>query len=166
MHKRVKAELARLDRPWRVWEHASLQTEIRSPADFAAAVDVPLDRIVKTILLADRKRLRDQQPDDRTRFGAISLSADAKANFKQAASMFGWSAAEVATPAELDALLDYPSRGVSPIGLVGLPLVMDQAVTRHSTIFIGAGTAGVEVELEPDALQWLTGCQVVNLVSG
>jgi len=48
--------------------------------------------------------------------------------------------------------LGYPPNGVSPIGAGELPVLMDEQVFAHQTITVGGGEAGVEVEVDPQAL--------------
>ncbi len=68
----------------------------------------------------------------------------------------------VASAAELTTLLDYPPRGVSPLGVSGIPVFMDRELEEFETVLVGSGIAGVEVEIAPRDLIAVTGATVMR----
>jgi Cys-tRNA(Pro)/Cys-tRNA(Cys) deacylase len=133
--------------------HSSYSGNIRSPNDFAKALGYAIDRIAKTVFIAERGVSPDRRLQYPARsYGAVCLPAPNKINFKQVAQAFGWTACEIANPNELRTVLDYPSGGVSPLGLGEIRLIVDEALLSFSTILIGGGEVGVEVEIRPELL--------------
>lgn len=63
---------------------------------------------------------------------------------------------EVAPPSELLALTGYPQNGVSPLGIEDLPVFIEEGLFAFDTILVGAGEAGIEIEIDPKALLAIT----------
>ena len=136
---------------FKVWTHASFEAPIRSPAEFAEALRYDVERIVKTLFLVDKT--------DRTRHAFVGLSANSKLDFGATARVVGWNKTEAGTPEEL-ATVGFPRHGVAPVGLSGEPaaaVVLDEALFHWPSILIGSGRAGVELEVDPEALLGLPG---------
>jgi prolyl-tRNA editing enzyme YbaK/EbsC (Cys-tRNA(Pro) deacylase) len=143
--------------------HISYGENIRSPNDFAKALGYAVDRIAKTVLLADRAVARDRRLHSPVRsYGAVCLSAPDKIHLKEAARAFGWTACELASPSELKQVLDYPAGGVSPLGLGAIRLIVDEALSSFTTILIGGGEVSVEIEIAPALLIALTDATVLR----
>jgi Cys-tRNA(Pro)/Cys-tRNA(Cys) deacylase len=87
-----------------------------------------------------------------------------KVDFRELANVMGVKRVEVAPAADLANVAGYPERGVSPIGLGGLPVFMDEELFNFATILVGAGEAGVEIEIAPGDLEALTGAKRTRLV--
>jgi Cys-tRNA(Pro)/Cys-tRNA(Cys) deacylase len=127
--------------------HADFGSAINSPADFARALGYSPDRIAKTVLVANKSINSNQRgPSD---YVAVVVPAQMRMNFVIVASMANWKGCEVARPDELAAVTQYPSKGVSPLGLGELSVYLDESLLAHSTIVVGAGEIGVEIEIDP-----------------
>jgi Cys-tRNA(Pro)/Cys-tRNA(Cys) deacylase len=134
-----------------VWRHAELGP-IASPWDFAAAAGAEPRQVAKTVLVADRGRrsaARLAAPEGA--YAAAVLSFCRRIALQPLAAAMGWSGCEMARREELEAVTGYPRLGVSPLGLP-CPVFVDEDLLALPAVFIGAGTAGVELELEPRAL--------------
>jgi Cys-tRNA(Pro)/Cys-tRNA(Cys) deacylase len=158
LHPRVTKILATSDVTYKVHRHADYPQPITNPQDFADALGYPLERITKTVFL-------------RSQDAALQLLAvcpiGRKLDLKGLALTMGCKRLEMAGRAELDATLGYPPNGVSPIGAGDLPVVLDAGLLEGEgafpTILIGAGEAGVEIEIAPTALQQLTKATVQKI---
>ena len=134
MHPNVLAALEQSQIAYRVHRHADFGVPIRRPQDFANALGYDIARITKTLLL----RCTEQ-----TAYVLAICSVPKKVNLALVAAHLECKRMELATPANLDELLGYPPTGVSPL--------------------IGAGVAGVELELAPHLLRDLTDAVVLPL---
>jgi prolyl-tRNA editing enzyme YbaK/EbsC (Cys-tRNA(Pro) deacylase) len=68
---------------------------------------------------------------------------------------------ELATMQEAVALLGYAPGGISPIGVQGIPVLMDEQLFAHPTVVSAAGEVAVEIEIDPERLRQMTGAQVL-----
>jgi Cys-tRNA(Pro)/Cys-tRNA(Cys) deacylase len=135
----------------KVWRHAELGA-ISSPAGFASAVGADPRQVAKTVLVADRGRAAPVRlADPEGRYAAAVLPFADRIALPALAAALGWSACEMARPEELEAVTGYPPFGVSPLGLP-CPVFLDEGLLAWPTLFIGAGAAGVELELAPRLL--------------
>lgn len=155
LHPRVRDSLARVGSAVTVHDHALLDREVRSPADFAAALAYPLDRITKSVFLAARG-------------GAYAVAVCAmprKLDFPAlSAALAQAGRMQVAEPDALEATLGYPRNGVSPLGVPsGVAVVLDDELLRWPTVLIGGGATGVEVEIAPEELVRLSGAVVARI---
>ena len=130
-----------------MYRHADLSAPINSPADFAAQLGYELSRITKTLLI------RSIAGD----IHALVVSPmGKKIDFPLVARLLGAKRVQVSPPDELQRLTGYPERGVSPLGVHGLKTLIDEELFRFETILIGAGEAGVEIEINPTDLESIT----------
>ena len=154
MHPKVGSALDTSSIEYRIWKHAELSAPIRNPQDFANALQYPLARITKSVLF---------RAEPQKTYCLIVCSIDRKIDLTQLAAIMHAKRMQVANADELERLTNYPSRGVSPLGVEALPIYMDEYVLSFPSILIGAGEAGVEVELKPADLQYLTTAIVVPI---
>lgn len=126
---------------------------IRSPQDFAQALGYELSRITKTLLL---------ETNDRAQRCLVVAASDRRLDLHQVAEQMGCKRLQLAERKALLELLDYPPNGVSPIGAGSIPVLMDRGLMEFSTILVGAGEAGVELELSPQSLQSLTNAVLLS----
>jgi Cys-tRNA(Pro)/Cys-tRNA(Cys) deacylase len=155
LHEHVSAAIRGLEGDLRVYDHRDLAAEIRTPADFAAALGYPVERIAKTLFLCS---------PDRQSFAAAVCPISRRLDFKSAASAVGLKKVEVASAEDLAAKTGYPRHGVSPLGLADdIPVVVDRALLDHPTILIGGGAAAVEIEIAPADLVRISGAAVASL---
>lgn len=156
MHERVKHHLEHHQAAYKVHFHKDLPFPISSPRDFAAALGYELKRISKTLLLHD-----ERGPS----YYVIVLSCDRKVDLKMVADSIGCGRLELASRRELEQLLGYPPQGVSPFGVRGIQVMMDQALLELPSVLVGAGEGGVEVEVSPHKLQEITQAITLELSS-
>jgi Cys-tRNA(Pro)/Cys-tRNA(Cys) deacylase len=155
LHKSVQDALTGPEVEYKVHDHGDLLSEISSPADFAAALGYPVQRIARTLFLRSH---------DRQAYAVAVWSADRRLNFKAAASAAGLKRVEAASPEELQAKTGYPRNGVSPLGLTGgTAVVVDSSLLGYETILIGGGVTAIEVELAPADLIRVTGATVADI---
>lgn len=140
-----------------IHDHASFDTPIKSPQDFAGALGYPLRRITKTVFL------RSKSAEER--FAAVVCGMDRKLDFTAISEALQPPARmEVARAEELDRIASYPAHGVSPLGLpAGVDVLVDEALLGEETILVGGGTVGVELELSPADLVWTASARVAQI---
>lgn len=151
MHENVQRALEKGGASYIVHRHADLSASIRSPQDFARALGYNEDRITKSLFL---RCLGD------TDYGLVVCSSGRRIKFNEVANYLECKRVQVASRSELLEHTGYPSTGVSPLGLNGIRVLMDEDLFRHETILIGGGLVGVEVEISPDELREITNAGV------
>jgi Cys-tRNA(Pro)/Cys-tRNA(Cys) deacylase len=131
---------------YRVHRHSDFPQPIHTPADFAAQLGYPLERITKTLLV----RSADG------RYAVLVASMGKKVDFKAVAGELESKRIEIAPASELLSLTGYPPNGVSPLGIENLPVLLEEGLFAFNTILVGAGEPGVEIEIDPKALLAIT----------
>ena len=82
----------------------------------------------------------------------------AKLNLKALAAVLSAKRAELADPAKAQRATGYVVGGISPIGhKTPIPIVLDQTLADHPTVFVSAGRRGLQVELAAADLVSVTG---------
>ncbi|MGH9078937.1 MAG: aminoacyl-tRNA deacylase [Acidimicrobiales bacterium] len=140
---RVLAALAAIDGNWSVVCHAELGEPVRSAADVARQLSLNLGAVTKTLLITRR-------PDP----GAYALAVvpvDTGVGLVTVAAVLGWSAAVLASPAELADQMAQPVGGVSPLGSA-LEVVVDESLVVRPRVLVGAGLRGFEIDIDPRVL--------------
>ena len=154
MHPRVAETLERAGLPYRVYRHADFPDPIRSPADFAHALGYDPRRITKSLFFRC-------QPSGQ--YGILVCPTTRRADLRLLAQHIGCRRVQLAEPGELLATLDYPPAGVSPLGAGAVPVFMDESLMAFTTVLVGAGEAGVEIEIAPADLKLITGATVLDV---
>jgi Cys-tRNA(Pro)/Cys-tRNA(Cys) deacylase len=155
LHENVYAAIRGLEGECKIYDHRELATEIRTPADFAAALGYPVERIAKTLFLCS---------PDRKAYAAAVCSVSRRLDFKSAAGAIGVSRVEVASAEDLGVKTGYPRNGVSPLGLAdGISVVVDRPLLDYPSILIGGGAAAVEIEIAPADLVRISGAAVTSI---
>jgi len=154
MHANVAAVLENTKHPHKVHHHGELPGDIRSPADFAAALGYESGRITKAVLLRSR---------DRKHFAVALCSVNKKLDLSLIAQHLGAKRMTMASPEELNEKLGYPPIGVSPLGCGTIPVLIDEGLLAFPSILAGAGEIGVEVEMDPVHLQMAAGAEFLPL---
>ena len=157
MNPRVLHVLQGQSRTYRVHRHDELAAPIRSAADFAQQLGYDLARITKTLLV------RSTGADS---YAMVVSPMGRKINFLAVARLLGVKRVEVASCLDLAAHTGYPEKGVSPIGVEQLRVFLDETLFQFPTILVGAGEAGVEIELNPEDLEAITGGIRVPISAG
>ena len=128
--------------------HAALPGPVRTPHDLAAALGVDVGRVTKTLLVesSDGTLLR------------IVASVTERVDLLRLAALLGVRRLRLASAATLERVLGQPPGGVSPLGSATVGVVVEVGLLSHETIMVGAGVAGVDIELSPnDLLRLCTG---------
>jgi len=148
----------------RILRHDALGMPIRSVADFANAMGVKVDRIAKTVVIAKvvsppEKRIAEPSPS----FALVCLPGSRKINASAVVQHLDWSGCQLAKPFELREVCGFEPGAVSPLWLGEIPLIVDQTLLSFATIFVGSGTIGIDIELDPRDLVRLTKARVGNI---
>jgi len=155
LHENVYAAIRGLEGECKVYDHRKLAAEIRTPADFAAALGYPVERIAKTLFLCS---------PDRQAYAAAVCSVSRRLDFKSAAGAIGVDRVELASAEDLRVKTGYPRNGVSPLGLPdGISVVLDRPLLDYPSILIGSGAAEVEIEIAPADLVRISGAAVTSI---
>ena len=54
-------------------------------------------------------------------------------------------------------------KGVSPLGLGQIPLIVDESLFSHGTMLVGGGAIGVDIELDPRDLARVTHAKAASI---
>ncbi len=145
MHFRVKKHLVDSGIRFKIRKHSESNKTIESPLDFSTYLGFHIDRITKTLFLRSGQ----------STYICLVCSVLAKAKLKVIAEELSISRLQFATKEELATVLDYPPLGVSPLG-ASCAIAVDRNLLSHSSILVGGGTAGVEIEISPQDLVTIT----------
>lgn len=140
-HPAIAAALTHGAVTHKVHRHTDCSEPIKSPADFARCIGVPIEHITKTVLLVSQR-------------GPLCLavcSAHRKMKFEVLSEAFKNGRLQVAPLEQLEKVLDYPRNSVSPLG-APLDVFIDGDLTALPTVLIGGGVVGIEIELAPNDL--------------
>lgn len=154
MHPRVQQALLAAGVNYQVRNHADCPKPIRSPQDFAVCLGYELGRITKTLFCRSTKR---------DKYALVVAPMATKVDFTIIAYALECARVEVADKNELESMLQYPPQGVSPLGVEGRPVFIDQSLMSYPTVLIGSGMPGIEIELEPATLVRLCSAQLKPL---
>jgi Cys-tRNA(Pro)/Cys-tRNA(Cys) deacylase len=158
VHAKIAEDLRKHAVDYTVHRHDAFSEPIHSPADFAGVLGYELGRITKTLLVLSTTG---------SEYAMVVAPMGKKVDFRELANAMGVKRVEVAPAADLANVANvagYPERGVSPIGVGGLPVFMDEELFNFATILVGAGEAGVEIEIAPGDLEAMTGAKRARLV--
>jgi Cys-tRNA(Pro)/Cys-tRNA(Cys) deacylase len=155
VHPKVAETLTRTRTAYKAFRHADFPEPIKSPADFAAQLQYDLNRISKSLLV---------RCAGGNRYAIVVAPMSKKVDLSRVAAQLGCKRVEVAPARDLQSLTDYPPNGVSPLGITGnIPVIIDDSLFIFDTILVGAGEAGVEIELNPDDLLSITNGSRISL---
>ena len=119
----------------------------------AAALDLPADRVFKTLVA---------EVDGRLSVALVPVAGSL--DLKALAAALGGKRAVMADPAAAERATGYVRGGISPLGQRRpLPTVVDASALEHGTIYVSAGRRGLEVEVAPGELLRLTGGRAAPL---
>lgn len=139
---------------YRVHRHDDFERPIRTPKDFADALNYDLSRITKTLFLRSRGEARHY---------LVVCGMDRQIDLSGLATRLDARRLEMASLSDLQALVGYPPTSVTPIGVPDIPVFIDETLLAHATILTGAGVPRVEIELSPVDLMALCQAQAVPL---
>ena len=143
VHPKIAEQLKQDGVKYEIREHTAFRVPIRSPADFGCALGYTIERITKSLLFRGRSI---------EEFVLAVCSANKKLDLAATAALLNCGHLELATAPQLFSVTGYPPTGVSPLGLEGIRVIIDEGLLAYETILIGGGAIGVEVEMEPTVL--------------
>jgi Cys-tRNA(Pro)/Cys-tRNA(Cys) deacylase len=142
-HPRIEDRLRQCGADYRIREHAGWGIAIKSPRDFAHVLGYEIERITKSLLLRERAEAG---------FMVAVCSANKRLDLAAICKLLDCGRLELATGAELTSKTGYPPTGVSPVGVDGVRVIVDEGLLTYETILIGGGVVGVEIEMAPGTL--------------
>lgn len=108
----------------------------------ARVLDVEPSRLFKTLLAS---------VDGSPVVAIVPVSS--RLDMKALARAAGGKRGEMVAPAEAERLTGYVTGGISPFGQKRrLPVVVDESILEHETIYCSAGRRGLQVQLDPHDL--------------
>ena len=131
----------------------TLDRPTRTVTEAAAAVDCQSAQIAKTLVF-----IADGDPLLAVVSGAHRLDVDLLCDAIDCAE------ARQASPEEVRAATSYSVGGVSPIG-TGLPVVFDETLLEHETIYAAGGVGNTLFGVEPQKLVDCLGATVAPLAA-
>lgn len=153
MHKNVAEALKTSGKAYKIHKHADLPKTIKSPKDFAKALGYELNRITKSLFVRSTSG---------EKYAVVVCPMNKNIDLPVIAESLDCRRVEVARREELKNKIGYPPNGVTPIGVQGFPVFLDESLLKLETILLGAGQVGVEVELSPEDIQEMTSAVVLN----
>jgi Cys-tRNA(Pro)/Cys-tRNA(Cys) deacylase len=121
--------------------HRDFTTDIRTPADFAAALGYQPGRITKSVFCRSHSK---------SSYAVLVAPSDKRIDLKQASHTLDTGRLEIADSDELQELTGYPRHGVSPFGLdSSISVLVARELLDHESVLVGAGAIGVEIEVSP-----------------
>lgn len=139
---------------YRVHSHDDFAQSIRTPADFARALGYPEERITKTLFLKTQKS---------GQYLLLAAPITKRIDLRTLSSTLGISRLELASLEELQCQVGYPPTSVTPIGVDGVSVFMDEDLLSHQSILTGSGVPRVEIEIAPNALVKTCGAEAIKL---
>ena len=121
-------------------------------AEFAAqAVGFPLDRTIKTLVVAL----------DDSHYALALMPGDRQLSMKKVAAACQAKRAAMADTATAQRLTGYLVGGISPFGTKHrLPVIMEEQVLRLEEILINAGQRGAMLKMDPRDVRTALSCRV------
>lgn len=155
MNPKIENSLNANKTVYREIKHNSFALPIKSPFDFAKALDYEIERITKSVFL--RSKAKDK-------YVMAVCSCNKKLNLPQLALLAQVNKLEVADQQELSSLVNYPIYGVSSIGLSpDIQVFMDDSLLNFTTVLAGSGETAVEIELSPKDLSTLSNATLATI---
>jgi Cys-tRNA(Pro) deacylase len=147
---RVRAALAERDLSVEIIEFPQ---GTRTAADAARAVGCTVAQIVKSLLF-----IADERP-------VLVLASGAnRVDLRKLARLTGASRVEKATADNTRAVTGFSIGGVPPVGhLTPLPVLFDETLLQHPTVYAAAGTPHAVFAIDPQALARVTEGVVADL---
>lgn len=122
--------------------------------DVAAYFEQPADRLFKTLVTTDHNH----------GYYVFCLPGDHELDLKKAAAIVGVKKIEMLKQKDLQKLTGYIHGGCSPIGMKKLfPTVVDSSALDWETIYVSGGKIGLQIEIDPRALECLIDAKFENV---
>jgi len=127
--------------------------EIHSAAEAAQAMDVPVERVYKTLVV-----LREAP---RAKPLLVMAPGDHELDLRELARSTGDKKLRMATQKEAESLTRLLVGGIGALALLnrGFEIWIDPAARAHERIYVNAGQRGINLELRVDELVQVTGAR-------
>ena len=120
------------------------------------ALGVPPGRVLKTLIA---------EVDGQLTVAVVPVSGTL--DLRALAAAAGGKKAAMADPGQAQRASGYVTGGIAPIGLRRpLPVVIDESVLSHVTVFCSAGQRGLEIELAPADLVAAADAAIASIARG
>jgi len=142
------------------YEALQYSPEIRDAEAVAAALGVPADHVLKTLVVpAPEGAPRSIKPM------LVMIPADRQLNLKKLAKAINVKKVKMATHAEAERLTGLEVGGISALALLnrGFSVLLDTAVQDLETVLVSAGQRGINLRLLVADLQRITGSRLVDV---
>ena len=143
-HVRLPPSLA--ERARAVW-HSDLEGPISNASDFARALNCDVARVAKTILLVartltwQRRRIIDEP------CVCVVIPSPAQVDVASVSQLLSAVDLRLATIYEIQALLGVQPGAVSPFASRNMPVLVDEGLLVHETVFVSGGKPGLDLEM-------------------
>lgn len=141
--------------PYSVHRHATYPKKIKRPQDFAEVLGRDVASISKALFVRDPAR---------EAYAILVCGAARKVDMAVVARRMGVTQLEMADLSELQEKVGHPPLAVTPIGVDGMTVFMDEDLFRFEDIMTGAGVPKMEIQLSPQDLQHLSKAEVFRFV--
>jgi Cys-tRNA(Pro)/Cys-tRNA(Cys) deacylase len=148
----LAALLRRLGRRARLVNHPDLAGGGKTAAQFAEAVRYQPERVAKTLQL----RVCQQGARGHRPHAAVLLAAPDRVDLDAVGAILDADRVRLASRRELQNALGVAPGAVSPFWLGAIPVHIDVSLLAESTVFVGTGAPGIELEIAPAELRDVT----------
>src|SRR5262249_11055608 len=94
----------------------------------------------------------------------VLVPVASRLDLKSLARALGAKKADLADPAAAERATGYVVGGISPLGgRKALPVLIDESLSAHETVFVSGGRRGLQLELSPADLARLTNATLAKL---
>lgn len=134
-----------------VW-HSDLEGSIRNAGDFAKAMNCDVARVAKTILLVARTLTWQRQQIVDEPCVCVVIPSSAKVDLATVSLLLSANDLRLAAAVEIQALLGVQPGAVSPFAPRKIPVLVDEGLFVHETVFVSGGEPGLDLEMSPRKL--------------
>lgn len=137
-----------------------LETTEKLPAiDVAILLDLPPERVFKTIILSPTS--------GKGKLIAALVPASRKVDAKKLAAALHEKKVSPLKHSEAEVITGMLTGGISPLGLINKPfrIIADNSINSLETVMISAGERGWDIEIQPNALLSLCKAQTKPISS-
>lgn len=141
--------LDRIGIDYRVVHHG----EVRSAEEAAEKRGITIDALAKTLVI----RVSDQS------YVLVLVPGDRSIDYPKLRTVLGVRRLTMPSPEEAQQATGYARGTITPLGAGGWPVIVDEPLTAHTEVSLGAGVAGWAIHLSPADLIAATGATVADV---